>query len=317
MINRYDLKDIILECLYHNGLIDNVLYAKCKKEAYSILPFNNQVKGSFNLFKDKIALGKDIEVWCAYDSKGDLITSNTGDSDSVGTDFDGAFNTLVGIVCKDIIDDFGVIGKDNVGAFRDALVERLNSLGDKGRVFSIHNHPTPYTDSSRDSLLPTALSGGDAISGFTDDVEVVLKGFPFPLPLYNVVKCESCVCSNGSSMTIINNNPIGTDRGYSMGDYSRAYHNLYNVWHEYVSDTESSMRRMKRDIVNELRVKYQREYPDISVDDAKKMEKDIRVEAQRRVDVFVKERNKTVYPSVFGDVIREFNGLGFDLRFDL
>jgi hypothetical protein len=307
MMGVYDFKDVIVDALFRDGLIDGTLYSKCKKESYSILPFSNQLKGALNDFVDKIASRKKNEVWVGYNSNGDLLSSNVGDDGSVVGDYEGASSSMVMSVCKDIVD-----GYDGEGDLEELIIERLNSLGDKGRVFAVHNHPTAYIGTTKNNPVPTCLSEDDCEN---NEYRVDIAGYGGVF-LYNLVRSETCICRNGTMMTLINNNPIGKSRGYSLVDYNRAVGHLTGVWRDYVRDIESHTRKQKRGIVRSLREKYLEGGVGVDVD-VKSMEKLIRKEATERVNSFIKEQNRDLYPNEFRDVVREFNELGFDLRFDV
>ena len=307
MQKRNDYSNLILNALLDKGVIDESLYEKCrKKEDYALTTsINNYVKKAFSDFADKYAFDKNkgkIEHSMSVSNNGSRLSFGDGDKNSVETYIDSAFENLLKEKCGDLISQFD---KDNdLDSFTDGVIGRL---GDGG-IYHIHNHPSSFQGASPENPIATCLSEADCMNVMLNPVT-----YDGVLELYNVTKCQFAVCSNGTSMMLINNNPIGTSLGFNEKDFTRAVEHLSTEWRGYLHKTESEIKSRKKEIVAE---KLKTIPPNLPAPLKKKMKTKINNEVKKEVYKEINKQNHDEFPKIAGYVVNEFKDLGFELKFD-
>ena len=295
-------KNIILKTL--TEIISN----KCRKPSYSLINISNHVKGAMARFA-RNTRAESIEHGVIIDGHGHPIKEVTGDKTGVFIPVKQMASKVLEEKCKDILEDYqreydALENEEDAIFLRDKyerrIYERIESLGTDALFHVDHNHPGPYASADLDYNIFTCLSDKDMNNCLLRATigKNVGDGAFF---IENIVKSKTAECSNGSRMTLVNNNPpnvmVNTEKFYKARD------NLLNNWNKYVSN----IRTETRDYTKIVREKYKGK--GLS-------QEDLLVEIRNDVNEFIKEKSLEIFPKMIESNINEFEELGFELRVD-
>ena len=289
---------------------------KCRKESYALIGLSNHVKGAMNQFANSTR-NETIEHGVIIDGHGHTLVKVDGNENSVHIPTETTISKILEEKCKDLLDDYQreynalmSEGKENDTIFlRDKyekeIYKRIESLKEDVFFNVDHNHPGAYSSAELDYNVFTCLSKADLdnclLRGYIG-MGVGDGGFFID----NIVKSKTAECSNGSRMTLVNNNP--PNAMVNVEKFNKARDNLLNTWDEYASVT----------IKNEA-LHYAHSLVDsgkYSESDVKRDRNDLRTEIGNDINAYIKKKSLEIFPNMIKDNIKEFEELGFELRVD-
>lgn len=285
---------------------------KCRLPSYTYNNKPNLVKNAFNKFNKQYTYSKGkngkIEHCLSVDRKGEkLANMHHGSQYQVEVNFDESLLTLVQKECKDLHNKFHN-REINEGEYEQQVSEILNK--NNNGIYTIHNHPTTYQEAEKDNPIITCLSDGD-VSHFKRRI-VAENG----LGLYNVIRVSKTSCSNGTSMLLINHNPINPkELGFDENKFNKAYNDLYNEWGNYLNNLKKDLTITSQG--QHLTSHQQEIYKKHPNKDWQGLtEKEIKNKIREEIKTEIKEKNKTIFPKQIKYVMDEFKEIGFELKID-
>lgn len=303
MLNKEDYKNIIINSLFFNGLISKELYLKCgKKPNYSLSSLSNIIKNRLNQFNEKYALNNknnNIEHSICMDKDGEVLILENGTKDNVPIMVDSAFSKLINKRYKKLHDDYWSKNKITKEEYTEKIIKELNK--NNNGIYHAHTHPGPYKNTDLNNPIPTCFSEADIKSAFLQPVTLVTG-----VKLYNVMKSQIALSTNGTSMMLINHNPIGTKPNFDEKKLMTAYKHLSENWDEYVWDTNDYIHYK---IHNGTTWNQLEKYPNLTKNEVTEIVK-------KKVYQEINKRNHEHFPEINKDVIKEFDELGFELKYD-
>lgn len=299
-------KSIILKTL-------NESISKCRKPSYSIISVSNHVKGAMNRFA-KNTRTETIEHGVVIDGQGHTLVEVDGNENSVYIPTVETITNVLQEKCKDILEEYLQEydtwvndGREDETMFlwdryQNKIYERINELNLSFHVD--HNHPGAYSESDLDYNMFTCLSDKD-MDNCLLSANIRTHDDKHGFGVENIVKSKTAECSNGSRMTLVNNNP--PNRSVSKSDFNKARDNLLKAWGDYSVRIKNDALHYAHGLVDSG--KY-------SETDVKRDRNDFKTEIGRDVNEYIKKRSKEIFPIMINKNIREFKELGFELRFD-
>lgn len=297
-------KELILKTL-------NESIIKCRKPSYSIINISNHVKGALNSFA-RNTKNEPIEHGVIIDGHGNSIVEAEGNEYSVNIHTETTISKILEEKCKDILEDYqkeydSITNENDKIFLRDKyerkIYERIESLGADAQFHIDHNHPGAYANAELDYNVFTSLSLPDLknclVRGYIG-MGVADGGFFID----NIVKSKTAECSNGSRMTLVNNNPPNVM--VNSEKFTKASNNLYDSWNDYYDAIKSEALHYAK---NTLVKKYGEEKVRLDRDNLK-------TEVGKEVNDYIKKRSMELFPKMIKGNIQEFKELGFDLRID-
>ena len=297
---------------------------KCRKPSYSLSSLSNTIKHTLNQFAESIRT-LEYEKGLLIDNKGNVVYENTDHNNKLvhlnENDYledlmmnDHHIQELVDNLEKETEEIYNTVtdvGESYSQAtkledeYKDKVIKYLNDTGNF-QINIEHNHPGAYgkkddTNAPLDYNVFTCLSKGD-VDSLLRSVEVYGENYKSSgILVQGLVRSITAECSNGSRMTLINNNPIGTT--VDSEKYHEVYNNLNKKWNQYLVD-------VGRKGINygdtEKYAQYYKEHPNGNLSEFIHNDK----------NTYMKKESLNSFPNLISDEIKAFGELGFELRLD-
>ena len=313
----------MVDIVFINKSLDDAIQ-KCSKPSYSLMNLSNRIKHSLNVFAETIR-ELDYEKGCLIDNKGNVVYENTDHSNKTvhlnQTDYleelmmnDHHIREWVDNLEKETeeiynsTDDIGEAYSKSTKLEEEYTKNLIQYLTENGN-FQInieHNHPGAYGNND-DTNVPldynvfTCLSEGD-VNCLLGGVEVYGENYKSSgIYVNGLVRSITAECSNGSRMSLINNNPIDTN--IDTEQFINVYNNLNNKWKTYLKEIREKGINYSN---QEKYIKYHKEHPNEKLLDFIHNDK----------NNYMKKESLKIFPSMISDDIKAFEELGFELRVD-
>ena len=290
---------------YIEKTLTEIILNKCKKPSYALNSLNNRIKHSFNEFRDKYAtVDTSVEHSLTVLKNGEILKQSEGDRFSVKPKYEESAQALLEKIASDLtkpLDEAEWSTGEMREHFENELINRLNETNDG--LFHIHNHPS----SDPNNPIPTYLSDADCNNSFLNPIRYR------SVNLFNTVKCQMAVSPNGTSMILINHNPVSTRRTVDEDKFRQTVRNLQSTMSDYRKGLVEKIRSRESNLI-EQEIK---KLPKTMSDERRRgLEDEIKNNVSKQVYKQIMDENKNNFPKVSNKVVKDFEDLGFELKFD-